>query len=123
MNARILVLLLALAFALSACGEAAEPAAAAAAASASAAAARPAKAGLCSACHGPFGVSVLPGHPHIAGQDETYLRESMLKYRSGERANAPMKAVVGGLGDADIAALARYYAQLPRDGLGPVENR
>ena len=84
---------------------------------------RPPKAGLCVACHGQYGVSNLPGTPHIAGQDETYLRESMLRYRSGERPHAPMKAVVGGLSEADIAQLARYYAQLPRDGSGPAEKQ
>ena len=119
MNTRLF--LLAPFLALAACGGAAEPPAQAALAGDPGA--RPAKAGLCVACHGQYGVSGLPGHPHIAGQDETYLRESMLRYRSGERRHAPMKAVVGGLSDADIAALARYYAQLPRDGLGPAENR
>jgi cytochrome c553 len=109
--------------ALAACSGAANPDAQSAAVSGVAKAqGRPAKAGLCVACHGPFGVSNLPGHPHIAGQDESYLRDALLKYRSGERAHAPMKAVVGGLGEADIAALARYYAQLPRDGLGPAEH-
>jgi cytochrome c553 len=83
---------------------------------------RPPKAGLCVACHGQHGVSSLPGTPHIAGQDQTYLRESILKYRNGERPHAPMKAVLGGLSEADIVQLARYYAQLPRDGSGPVET-
>jgi cytochrome c553 len=58
------------------------------------------------------------GHPRHAAhrQDETYLRESILKYRSGERAHAPMKAAVGSLSDPVVADLARYYASLPRDG-------
>lgn len=77
---------------------------------------RPAQAGLCVACHGAQGISAIPGTPHIAGQDETYLRESILKYRSGERAHAPMKAAVGSLTDPVVADLARYYASLPRDG-------
>lgn len=85
--------------------------------------ARPDKAALCVGCHGVHGVSRLPGTPHIAGQDEIYLRESMLRYRSGERPHAPMKAVLSGLDEADIADLARYYALLPRDGSGPAETR
>ncbi len=75
----------------------------------------PAKLGLCSSCHGVDGISRSPGTPHIKGQDETYLRESLGQYRRGERKAGPMTAVAGTLSQDDIDALARHYAQLPWD--------
>lgn len=73
----------------------------------------PAKLGLCSSCHGVDGISRTPGTPHIKGQDETYLRESLGQYRRGERKAGPMTAIAGTLSQDDINALARHYAQLP----------
>jgi cytochrome c553 len=78
-------------------------------------AAPPAKLGLCSSCHGIDGISRTPGTPHIRGQDETYLRESLGQYRRGERKAGPMTAVAGTLSHDDIDALARHYAQIPWD--------
>lgn len=83
---------------------------------ASAADGPPAKLGLCVACHGSEGMSRTPGTPHIAGQDETYLRESLGQYRRGERKAGPMTAVAGTLSQADIDELAAYYARLPWRG-------
>lgn len=78
---------------------------------------RPAKLGMCASCHGVDGIAIAPGNPHLAGQDETYLRGSLGKYRSGERVHPPMQAVSGALSDADIHELARWYAQQPRQGM------
>src|SRR5688500_18267381 len=72
--------------------------------------ARPAKLGLCAACHGEDGRSRVAGTPHLAGQDEAYLRSALAAYRSGERKSAPMNAIAGSLQARDIAALARWYA-------------
>lgn len=71
---------------------------------------RPPQLGLCSACHGENGRSRSPGTPHLAGQDETYLVESLRQYRNGSRNASAMRAVSGSLQDRDIAALARWYA-------------
>ena len=84
------------------------------AAAATAPTARPAKLGLCAACHGEDGRSRTPGTPHLAGQDELYLRTALAAYRSGARSAAPMNAVAGSLQARDIAALARWYATRPR---------
>src|SRR6185436_11096944 len=75
---------------------------------------RPAKLGLCAACHGEDGRSRTPGTPHLAGQDETYLRSALAAYRSGARTAAPMNAVAGSLQPRDIEAFARWYATRPR---------
>ncbi len=79
----------------------------------------PAKLGLCASCHNANGIAVLPAHPHIAGQDADYMRLALAKYRSGERNHPPMKAAVSALTDADLEAIVRYYAALPRDGGAP----
>ncbi len=77
---------------------------------------RPAQLGMCASCHGVDGIAFAPGNPHLAGQDEAYLRLSLQKYKSGERRHPPMQAVVGALQDADLDALARWYASQPRQG-------
>jgi len=79
----------------------------------------PPKLGLCASCHGANGIAVLPAHPHLAGQDEAYLRAALAAYRNGARQHAPMQAAVGVLSEAELDALARYFASLPRDGGEP----
>jgi cytochrome c553 len=70
------------------------------------------KARACIACHGKDGLSTRPDAPHIAGQVAMYLREQLLKYRSGERTHAEMNIVAGGLSDADIDDLTAYYSSI-----------
>lgn len=71
---------------------------------------RPAKLGLCIACHGETGISRIPGTPHIAGQDEAYLRRSLTHYREHRRQGGAMNAAAGSLSDGDIRELAAWYA-------------
>ena len=75
---------------------------------------RPARLGLCAACHGETGMAQIPGAPNLAGQKLDYLREALRQYRDGRR-NAPlMKAAIGPVSDADLDALAQWYsAQAP----------
>jgi cytochrome c553 len=72
--------------------------------------ARPVKLGQCVACHGDNGRSRIPGTPHLAGQDGTYLGNALRAYRSGQRQAAPMNSIANTLQPADIAALAKWYA-------------
>ena len=74
---------------------------------------RPVRLGLCVACHGESGRSRTPGTPHLAGQDETYLRNALQAYRSGARRSQPMGSVASSLPARDIAGLARWYARQP----------
>jgi cytochrome c553 len=83
---------------------------------------KPAKLGLCTACHGEAGMSLMPGTPHLAGQDETYLRKALSDYRSGLRKVAPMSSIANQLQPSDIAALAKWYAAQP-SGLQKRANR
>ncbi|MBD8874125.1 c-type cytochrome [Rhodanobacter sp. DHB23] len=75
---------------------------------------RPARLGLCAACHGETGMAVVPGAPNLAGQRLDYLRAALKHYRDGSREVPVMRAAVGPLGDAELDALARWYsAQVP----------
>jgi len=78
--------------------------------------ARPARLGLCVACHGEDGRGQQPGQPHLGGQDRAYLETTLLKYRSGTRRDPVMSAIAGTLAPSDIGALAHWYAMQP--GLG-----
>ena len=75
--------------------------------------ARPAKLGLCVACHGERGVSRVAGVPNLAGQDEAYLKKALADYRSGARNVAPMTSFANTLQPRDIDALARWYSSQP----------
>jgi len=83
-------------------------------ASAQAAGPKPARLGLCAACHGETGMAQIPGAPNLAGQKLDYLREALKQYRDGRR-NAPlMRAAIGPMSDADLDELVRWYsAQTP----------
>jgi cytochrome c553 len=67
----------------------------------------------CVACHGPDGVGILPEYPILAGQYEDYLRQALRDYRAGKRQNAIMNGFAAALTDADIRALAAYFARQP----------
>ena len=75
--------------------------------------AKPAKLGLCASCHGEDGRSRVAGTPHLAGQDEAYLRKALADFRTGARTAAPMNAIAGTLQAKDIQALARWFATRP----------
>lgn len=72
------------------------------------------KAGMCSACHGADGNSMVPMYPKIAGQHAQYLNISMKAYRDGQRTGgnaAIMTPMAKNLSDQDIADLAAFYSQ------------
>jgi cytochrome c553 len=75
--------------------------------------AKPAKLGLCVACHGEDGTGRAPGTPHIGGQDRLYLERSLADYRSGKRQQVPMTSLANALQPRDIEALAAWYAAQP----------
>lgn len=81
---------------------------------------KPAKLGLCAACHGETGISRLSGTPHLAGQDEAYLRKALNDYRSGARKVAPMSSIANQLQPKDITAFAKWYAAQPGFQKAPI---
>ncbi len=70
----------------------------------------PAAAQVCVACHGNDGVGITPQYPTLSGQHESYLVRTLTDYKKGGRKNAIMAGFAGQLSDADIKALAAYYA-------------
>jgi cytochrome c553 len=76
--------------------------------------AKPARLGLCAACHGETGMAQIPGAPNLAGQRLDYLLGALRQYRDGRRDVALMKAAIGPVSDAELEQLARWYsAQTP----------
>jgi cytochrome c553 len=74
-----------------------------------------AKAAICASCHGPAGISPVPGYPNIAGQNPLYLEYALRRYRAGERSGehaGMMFTVTQALSDEDISDLAAYFAAL-----------
>jgi cytochrome c553 len=77
----------------------------------------PAAAQVCVACHGNDGVGITPQYPTLAGQHESYIVRALTDYKKGGRKNAVMAGFAGQLTEADIKALAAYYAS-QRPALG-----
>lgn len=69
------------------------------------------RAQTCAGCHGPKGASPIANYPIIAGQYKSYLVRTLRDYRDGKRQNPIMSGQVQGLTDAQIEALADYYAR------------
>ena len=67
----------------------------------------------CAACHGDGGITTRPGIPSLVGLDAQYLVVAMKEYVSGQRKHAMMKALLSGLGDAELNNIAFYYARQP----------
>jgi len=69
-----------------------------------------AAAAACAGCHGDTGISKTPGVPSLVGLDPKYLVAAMNAYKSGQRKNDAMKAVLSAATDSDIADMALFYA-------------
>jgi cytochrome c553 len=78
------------------------------------AAAGKAKAGSCGGCHGANGEGKGAAGPPIAGLPEDKFVSALKDYKSGKKANGPMKAMTASLGDADMENLAAHYASLKK---------
>lgn len=69
------------------------------------------RAAACFACHNADGISKIPGTPHLAGQDRSYLESALRAYRDGQtRQNPTMNAMAKPLSDRDIVNIAAYYS-------------
>ena len=60
----------------------------------------------CGECRGMAGIGAALNYPNLAGQKEAYLARSIRVYRSGERSDPTMMAMVASLSESDIDNLA-----------------
>lgn len=77
------------------------------------------KAAMCIGCHG------IPGYqasfpevhkvPMIAGQGAKYVVAALGEYKKGERKHPTMRAIAAPLSEQDMADLAAFYEQLPKE--------
>lgn len=72
-----------------------------------------AKAAVCSACHGPAGISPAAIFPNLAGQRAEYLYWQLAEFKREARPESPMTSQVANLDDATLRDLAAWFASLP----------
>lgn len=68
----------------------------------------------CIYCHGVDGIAPDAEVPHLAGQNERYLLNQMMAFRAGKRPHKEMRYMSRHMSEDEIAAIAAYYASLPR---------
>lgn len=68
----------------------------------------------CMACHGEDGIAKDKDVPHLAGQNFEYLVKQMHDFQKGRRQHREMRTMSRVLTEAEIMAIARYFAELPR---------
>jgi cytochrome c553 len=67
-------------------------------------------AAACAACHGPKGKSE-GGMPSLAGHDATKLATEMKAFRAGKRSGTVMPRLMKGYSEAEIEAIAAFWAK------------
>jgi cytochrome c553 len=67
-------------------------------------------AAACAGCHGAAGVTQIPAIPSLVGLDPKYLVEAMKVYKSGQRKNDTMKAMLASVGEPAMNNIALFYA-------------
>ena len=73
----------------------------------------PKKASACVPCHGVKGLSQAPDAPNLAGQPAIYLVAQLRAFRDRSRRHETMNVMAATLSDADIEALAAWFAAVP----------
>jgi len=71
-----------------------------------------AKSGMCAACHGANGISMIPTYPNLAGQKSAYTAKQLKDFKNKTRKDPVMAAMVAALTDTDIENLSAYYESL-----------
>lgn len=71
--------------------------------------------GVCIACHGEAGKSMLPENPVLAQQHPEYLVKQLSEYKDGKRADPIMLGMAAMLSDEDMKNVSAYLAQQKAD--------
>jgi cytochrome c553 len=64
--------------------------------------------GVCIACHGPEGNSVIPVSPRLAQQHPEYLVKQLTEFKAGKRENPVMLGMAAVLSEADMKNIAAW---------------
>ena len=72
----------------------------------------PDKLAACAGCHGADGNSTIAGTPSIAGQPKIFMENYLVMSREGIRGPATMQALLKGVPDKDLIALAVHFSKL-----------
>lgn len=75
------------------------------------------KAAVCIACHGANGASVNPEWPSLAGQPEAYVVAQLQQFKQGTRVNPLMTPMAAPLSEDDMRDLGAHFSQQTPAGL------
>ncbi|CAD7056672.1 MULTISPECIES: c-type cytochrome [Pseudorhizobium] len=64
----------------------------------------------CVSCHGADGLATIDDAPNLAGENAIYIDTQLKAFRSGKRKHEIMSEIAAGLSDAEIRAVADWYA-------------
>ena len=67
----------------------------------------------CAGCHGTDGASNGPATPSIAGNSETYMVDTMMAFKSGERPSTVMGRIAKGYSEEEFKLMGGYFARQP----------
>lgn len=68
------------------------------------------KSATCVACHNADGNSMVPTFPKLAGQHASYIAKQLAAFKSQQRMDPTMNAMVAALSEQDMADLGAYFA-------------
>jgi cytochrome c553 len=66
----------------------------------------------CAGCHGANGIALVADAPNLAGETNIYIETQLKAFRNGNRMHDVMTPLAAGLDDADIRALADWFASI-----------
>ncbi|WP_299971567.1 c-type cytochrome [uncultured Roseobacter sp.] len=75
----------------------------------------------CVSCHGADGISQLLDAPHLAGETNIYIDTQLKAFKRGNRQHEIMSDIAAELSDAEIRAIADWYAAVTLEILPPAE--
>jgi len=78
--------------------------------------------GVCVACHGPDGNSVIAVNPKLAQQHPQYIIKQLTEFKAGKRENAVMNGMAAPLSDADMVNIA-YWVSSKKASPGAAKDK